>query len=1304
MLTLAVARKSGLDVSFVTLSVSTPVVGDRRQPLRSSRYMRPRALPPWHDCTLAFRMIYTGGHPEFLSNQHRKFDHRKLRQLLKVLEGYSLETTLPLAASLCTVPRFQANSYRLELFVQAVVARCKGKRTPTWQQLQTWLNYFVGDFEIAVLEDPPEDAFVLNVLTAVGDFRVLGGTWEEGEHAASLLIEAIPDLKLKNSGLLMSPVLALLRMSDAVAARAGLTRWHSERSVSKRALQIDTKTPLIEWERRVVFTTADLMELGIRPEHLEPLVLHPKAHALLAGQSNQESELHRYPVIRIADRFVLALPGAVTYAVRRHIVATADELNLVPDLNSAMMNRVLSRLQESVSRSHRHPVFNLDLPASVRSVEGWCVSIVIRVGQRRFLHFVVVSFGISDIAELGYLHARELPPARSRKLEVHIEAVRRHLGDTQSLDSGHTFLMGGHLGEAVIWDVPEPRDRWTFSPARLADFEMLCRDPEDPLERLILMLNQQQEIEQRGVEMPFDNGLLNRYAFWRQHHFVTRIPEMRHDQGGMLQIATDYVTGYRVGRRRSVDEHCELLPMGKSTIVQRANSESVYWAKRELDCYVSIDLIKQGVLAFCAPHRGALVWVVMESQRSRRLDRAVFDLWDGLQLFVSRALELLADDLRFVAPVVGIHIDFSSLLVPTGDDAQKSTETALHTVRDAGSWTARISAEPGFLQNFDSVENRGEQYLLAEVFRALALVSKDLPPGRKLDVEALALQVLGGTGGRILHVLRLSTEVEALLASDRRRLYRVPTEHLESRLREAFTWMPAPAEPVMLDSAASKALLNKAVETKAHLLIARLGTFDRIGLLEELLRCNESLLKDAQRWRTTARAVRGLYGIEDGTRAARESDQARAQLQITLRALVEAAACEAVDVGGRAPDDFSTDELVGEMAALINLGRDSDVIHHGLSSKGIIQFPNGSYELNADVIAELSEPFHRATFGKGYESAAERYEEWAEFKPASVDAIHGTVFVEKDFVNAWTAEYGLSFESFRQIFGALMDLAVARSSVVVRARPSDISLARANVGVSEADVTAFLKSFGLPRRTGWLARPGLDNPKDVNPWRYERRLSVMLKPLILLDEDGSEFIYGVGICREALLYVMDSVTDATFDKDVFISKPMRAWLGGRVDKLGSEFTAEVGALLQSLGWSVRLEIKLTELGAPKQPNLGDIDVLAWRPDGRVLQIECKRLKASRTIAEIAQTCGRFRGNVGDHLHKHLRRHEWVDGNRAAIAKYTGIDVETMVVRHPMVVSRPVPFGYLSGLPLPASEIVLVDSLQEYLESGRREAN
>ena len=251
-----------------------------------------------------------------------------------------------------------------------------------------------------------------------------------------------------------------------------------------RALSISAKTPLTEWSTRVVFTVPELLELGIEPEQLSLLVLSPEAYSSLPDQSSQESDLYRYPVVRVAETFILALPSAVTYAVRRFIVTVADELNLVGDLNSEMMNRVLSRLQKALRRSHRHPVANLDLPASVRSIGGWCVSIVIRIGQRRFLHFVIVAFGLRDIANSGYLHPRELSDSRSRQLLEHMDVVRKHLEDTQDLDSGHTFLMGGHLGECVLWEMPQPRDRWTFSIARLADLEMLFRESPRVLRRL----------------------------------------------------------------------------------------------------------------------------------------------------------------------------------------------------------------------------------------------------------------------------------------------------------------------------------------------------------------------------------------------------------------------------------------------------------------------------------------------------------------------------------------------------------------------------------------------------------------------------------------------------------------------------------------------------------------------------------------------------------------------------------------------------------------------------------------------------
>ena len=78
---------------------------------------------------------------------------------------------------------------------------------------------------------------------------------------------------------------------------------------------------------------------------------------------------------------------------------------------------------------------------------------------------------------------------------------------------------------------------------------------------------------------------------------------------------------------------------------------------------------------------------------------------------------------------------------------------------------------------------------------------------------------------------------------------------------------------------------------------------------------------------------------------------------------------------------------------------------------------------------------------------------------------------------------------------------------------------------------------------------------------------------------------------------------------------------------------------------------MTELGAPSE--FGDIDVLAWKSNKEVLLIECKRLQLARTIAEIAEICRRFRGEVNDDLDKHVRRFTWVKEHLLSLERIVG---------------------------------------------------
>jgi hypothetical protein len=127
----------------------------------------------------------------FMARASSHMEHQKSKILAKILTKYELKNTLSIIAGIATAPHFQANSYRIELLTQLVAACCTGRKTSNWQHVSHWLNRHMGDYDIACMEDPSEDTFVVNVITPEGDFRVLGGLWEAADSATTLLSTAI---------------------------------------------------------------------------------------------------------------------------------------------------------------------------------------------------------------------------------------------------------------------------------------------------------------------------------------------------------------------------------------------------------------------------------------------------------------------------------------------------------------------------------------------------------------------------------------------------------------------------------------------------------------------------------------------------------------------------------------------------------------------------------------------------------------------------------------------------------------------------------------------------------------------------------------------------------------------------------------------------------------------------------------------------------------------------------------------------------------------------------------------------------
>lgn len=1216
----------------------------------------------------------------------------EVRRLATILEKYDRRAAISQAAGMLVVPKFQANTYRLEFLVHLAVASCSGSQKVSWKHLEHWLNRQLGIRNIAGLEDPPEDVFVSNVICNSGEYLVQGGLGESSDSSTALLIRSIESFGGEEQQQWLISAYALLRVSDFVLKRAKLKRWQSAGSIAKRAVSIGPSSPLTDWASYVLISTNDLAQLEITPAQLDDFIISESESRKLPLESNQESTLHKKPLVRIGHELCLAIPTTICYAVRRYIVGQAAKANQLAQLQGALINTVLEKADQIMRHGSHHGIEPLASPIDP-TTDGLCKTLLYKIGANRFIHLLILPDSLEQFSESGLHNPMEFNKADEATIQRHIQNVRDHVSSTYKVDSAHTFVALGHLGQAFAIRPPPAKSLWTFEIIRLYDLEFLLKESDSPLDKLILLCNQRQSMRAAGLHLPNVNGLLNLYAFWKDQDYCLRIGEMPHDRPGRLQIASDFVRTYRYERRISTDEHCEIAVSGRLVPVMQATSESPFESTRSLPIYVSLFHLDKGLLSFCLGHNGTTVWItVLCSSDDADLRHTAYEMWEGLQLLVYRSLVDLTSSLSFVDEAIEVILDLRDVVSAQAaqDDVNLSDSivASIHNKKPI----AKLYAHPGFMRSFSGVDNLGEQKLLEQIIFSFGQLAGVTFLDHKA-CEAATLRILGGHDAKIFHVFETFNPLEHLLASDGRAVFRRPVEQIGAPMRAAFIWKGPIGNKQSLDQRESCEALNNAVTHLMNQIASKLARFDRLSLVTELLHANETLLRDKQRWRSTARAVRALHGISSGTAAAGREEQDRSSSTLTLRSLVEAAVCECAPNGGEIADGHSIDELFGLMVALIEMGRDSECIHHQLASEGITIFPSGAYQFSADLLENIGKPYMSESFGANYEAASRNYENWINPKRPDPAKNEITDLDSAEFQKAFFAEYGLESKTFLEIIGALLDWSVELQSVVVAASKEEITQQCISRGVTATDIDQFLASFSLPSRPTWAAQPPLAEFKDIKPWRFERRLSVMLRPLVECNSEGAtKYVFGVGAFRSSFAYILDSTTKGRFDKDVFTSTLMRAYVGRRVEELGRLFTLRVAETLRQLGWTAETEVKMTHLGAGKNPNLGDIDVVAWNATGAVLAIECKRLKAPRSVAEIAQTCNRFRGNAGDLLFKHVRRVGWLRENIDKLAEFCGLKVENLELHAPLVTNVPVPFRFIEGLPISPSDILSISEL------------
>ncbi len=692
-------------------------------------------------------------------------DHPELKQLARLLRKYNLLHTVSRLASLLTVPSLHANNIRLEVLVHLAVIHCRGTRKPSVKVLERLLNEYLGNTSITSAEDPPEDVFITNVRTPDGNRRMFEGIWHSSCYFTQTVIdilcsrEATPELVR-----LIAPILTLLKLSDLVANRVGLQRWHTESSVPQGECTLSPVTRIVDRGNSVSFSSEELTKYQINPALLDPFILKTNCRNLLCTETLGHTSLERYPIVKVGNKLLLALPNAVGPAIRRFLLSKLQTMELLPTFAKLLASYQSYQVEseglgrfENVDSAKSLSTDTTDLP-----INDW----LLRVDVNRYIHLVLLHYPLEPLHNEGVDCLFEYRKETEESLCAYLNRTVDHCMDSPDKIDGTTLIVSGGLGGNCSIDFRDWSNRWGLTVIHIADFLMLVNDPAQSVVRFLKFIKQKNWVEKQGVEFTPIIGDYTVFCYWLRSEFQIAPREFSVIPRSVLCIDVGYPLNVRTQCRRTLDHHVIQTTQGVYVEAMRLDLDPYFGSLSARPIYGSVDHVQFGVLAGAIESKRGPTWFSLRLRdKGNGFRDYAYQFWNGfIDLFYRLVDEVETLNLTLQSGPIEVCLDLTEVVMPKVGGGLISAVGIIEPEILVENDTAIVKLPATFLQYFQQPENYGERYVVTCIAKALL----KLHTGEVEDfddnlVESLTDEVVGDAGIRILHAFTSYDKVEHLL-------------------------------------------------------------------------------------------------------------------------------------------------------------------------------------------------------------------------------------------------------------------------------------------------------------------------------------------------------------------------------------------------------------------------------------------------------------------------------------------------------------------------------------------------------------
>jgi len=352
-------------------------------------------------------------------------------------------------------------------------------------------------------------------------------------------------------------------------------------------------------------------------------------------------------------------------------------------------------------------------------------------------------------------------------------------------------------------------------------------------------------------------------------------------------------------------------------------------------------------------------------------------------------------------------------------------------------------------------------------------------------------------------------------------------------------------------------------------------------------------------------------------------------------------------------DSFQYEYLLSICSSIIVYAYQSDFYRYHLSDKTVEILPSGRFAADHEAMDSL--------YGVTAEYRDEELQYYSANENVKSEFLGWTFSPEMEA--AFLETFGYTDKDFINVILSMADLWSNDGKDVHVYPREDVEEKIVESGISDKErIAGIIDSISLSKRNDFLVPLDGFEKTDLWPWRYNRRLSFTMRPLIRRQTDNGteELIWGDRSVYRMLQFMLYSIEGSTYPvKTGKLKKLMGKFSDERGQRFNDIITESISGMNYFKVYPNVKKINRKPIADEKGNTLGDIDVLLIDEKNHfIFPVEVKSFKVARCPYEIhIEHMSLFEdsGKKKCFVSKHARRVRWITAHIPDVVKQYGLE-------------------------------------------------